>query len=364
MKKIRLISAVLVLIIALCALAACAESPAMMTITDGTITKTIDQNVYTFLLSRMRGTLAFYEYDTESDKFWRTVISNDGATWDDYFSNEIFDQTKRYLTVEYLFEKEGLTLEAAREAKVDATMSGLLEKVGSKTALNKELKSFGVNYDMLREIYVIEQKYAQIMEYYYGKEGEKIPTLEKDKYYSENYVAFGQIFLPTNEWVKDENGNDIMAPYDAEKKAEISKNASEYASACNGSLDKFKQYCFLYSSLDGSAEPTYLYVEAEYYGLQNSYSAYLDTIASTLSGMSVGDVRVVESPYGYHVICRYAREDKAYDSEKYKESFSDFYAMLSDKLFEEKCEGLEGNITVNPDVVRPKISEVDTNKIY
>ena len=80
--------------------------------------------------------------------------------------------------------------------------------------------------------------------------------------------------------------------------------------------------------------------------------------------MNVGEVKVVESPYGYHVICRYAREDKAYDNEKYKESFSDFYAMLSDKLFGEKCDQLAEYITVSYDVVRPKISEVDTNKIY
>ena len=364
MKKIRLISAALVLIIALCALAACSESPAMMTITDGTITKTIDQNVYTFLLSRMRGTLSFYDYDTESDKFWRTVISNDGATWDDYFSNEIFDQAKLYLTVEYLFEKEGLTLDGEREAKVNSTMDGLLKKAGSKTALNNELKSFGVNYEMLRDIYIIEQKYAQIMDHYYGKRGEKIPELDKDQYYAENYVAFGQIFLPTNDWVTGEDGKEMMVPYDAEKKAEASQKAREYAAACSDNPEKFKQYCYLYSNLEGSAEPTYLYVEAEYYGLQSASSAYLDTIASTLSGMNVDEVKVVESPYGYHVICRYARENKAYDNEKYKESFSDFYAMLSDKLFEEKCEKLEGYITVNPDVVRPKISEVATNKIY
>ena len=364
MKKIRIISAILALVVVLCALAACSGSSDIMTITDGTITKSIDVNVYTFLLSRMRGTLSYYDYDIESDAFWRTVISNNGATYDDHFSDTIFDQTKLYLTIEYLFEKEGLTLESAREAKVEATMAGLVEKAGSKTALNKKLKDFGVNYDMLREIYIIEQKYSQIMEHYYGKDGENIPEFEKNKYFSENYVAFGQIFLPIYDVVKDENGKESMAFYNDTKKAEILKKAKEYAADCDGNLDKFKEYCGLYSSVEDSVEPTYLYVQAEYYSLQDLSSAYLDTIASTLSGMMVGEVKVVASPYGYHVICRYAREDKAYDNEDYKESFSDFYAMLADKLFNEKCAKLAKNITVNYDVVRPKISEVATNKLY
>lgn len=364
MKKIRIISAILALVVVLCALAGCSNNSTMMTITDGTITKTIDVNVYTFLLSRMRGTLSYYDYDIESDKFWRTVISDDGTTYDEHFSDTIFDQTKLYLTIEYLFELEGLTLEASREAKVDSTMSGLLEKAGSKTALNKKLKKYGVNYEMLREIYIIEQKYSQIMEYYYGKDGEKIAELEKNKFFSDNYVAFGQIFLPIYDVVKDENGQESMSFYDTAKKEEILKKAKEYAQVCDGNLDRFKQYCDLYSSVDDSVEPTYLYVQAEYYGLQDLSSAYLDTIASTLSGMMVGEVKVVASPYGYHVICRYAREDKAYDNEKYEESFSDFYAMLSDKLFNDKCSKLTKNITVNYEVVRPKISEVDTNKLY
>ena len=364
MKKIRIISAVLALVIALISLASCSGSTPVMTISDGTVTKTIDLNVYTFLLSRMRGTLSFYDYDTESDRFWRTVISNDGTTYDDHFSSTIFEQTKRYLMIEYLFETEGLTLDASREAKVNATMDGLLKKAGSKTALNSELKGFGVNYEMLRDIYIIEQKYSQIMEYYYGKDGEKISELEKNKYYAENYVAFGQIYLPTYEVLTGADGKEGTAAYDDEKKAEIAKKAKEYASACNGDIEVFKEYSRLYSDTADSGEPTYLFVQAEYYGLQSASAAYLDRIAATLSDMTVGEVRVIESPYGYHVICRYAREDHAYDNERYKESFSDFNAMLSDKLFGEKCEGLDEYITVDYDVARPKISEVATNKLY
>ena len=368
MKKIRFIGICLAIAMLFCALTACAEkkntSNIIMSISDGEISCEMDVGVYTFLLSRMRGTLSYYDYDVSSDKFWRTVISSDNRTWDDHFSNTIFDQAKLYLTIEYLFEKEGLTLEESREKKIDATMEGLVSKAGSKVALNTTLKNYGVNYEMLREIYVIEQKYSQLMSYLYGENGEKIIEFEKNKYYSENYVAFGQIFLPIYDVVTDENGQEGMAFYSEEKKAEILERAKQYSEDCNGRLEKFKEYCALYSGVEDSVEPTYLFVQSEYYGLQSQSSAYLDTMASELAKMAVGECRVVVSPYGYHVICRYAREDKAYDNEDYKESFSDFYAMLSDKLFNEKCDGYADIITVYNDVDRPKISEVATNKLY
>lgn len=368
MRKTRIFCAALALALLLCAVTVFVgckkQGTVVMSISDGEISKTIDVSTYTFLLSRMRGTLSYYDYDIESDAFWRTVISKDGRTWDDHFSDTIFEQTKLYLTIEYIFEKEGLTLDREREEKVDATISGLIEKAGSKVALNDELKSYGVNSDMLREIYITEQKFSQLMIHLYGENGEKIDEKSKNEFYSDNYVAFGQIFLPIYDVVTDENGNEGMSFYDKEKKAEILANAKKYAEDCNKKSYLFEEYCNLYSSVEDSVEPTYLFVQAEYYGLQNQASAYLDTIAAELKTMAVGECRVVSSPYGYHVICRYAREDKAYDNEQYKESFSDFYAMLSDKLFDEKCKDYSDIITVYGDVERPRISSVATNLLY
>jgi hypothetical protein len=94
-------------------------------------------------------------------------------------------------------------------------------------------------------------------------------------------------------------------------------------------------------------------------------SRYYDNLNKlTLTGDTRTDILLVAlSQYGYHVICRYENEIGAYDDEKYKESFSDFYAMLSDKLFDEKCATYEEKITVY-DIDRPMISEVKSNKLY
>ena len=369
MKKIKILSTLLAFVLMLGAVAVSFSScsggdTVIMSISDGEITKEMKLSTYKFLLSRMKGTLEYYDYDVDSDSFWRTIISSDGKTWDDHFSSTIFEQTKLYLTIEYLFDKEGLTLDESREEKIEKTMSGLVTASGSLTALNSELKNYGVNYDMLRDIYVTEQKFSQLLAYYYGESGEKIDKSVKDQFYKDNYVAFGQIFLPIYEVVTGSDGKEQASFFDDEKKEEMLDLAKKYSSECDGRLDRFYEYCELYSELEDSDEPTYLFVQSEYYGLQDQSSAYLDTVAEELSSMAVGECKVIASPFGYHVICRYAREDGAYENEKYKESFSDFFAMLSDKLFDEKCAFYAENITVYEDVERPRISSVKSNKLY
>ena len=368
MKKTRIICALLSLALifsAVCSLASCEKkSEVIMSMSDGEISKSIDKSTYTFLLSRMRGTLDYYGYDVDDASFWRTVISKDNRTWDDHFSDTIFEQTKLYLTIEYLFEKEGLTLDAERAEKVEKTISGMIAVKGSRAALNAELKAFGVNCDMLYDIYLTEQKFSQLITHLYGENGEKIDKTVKDKFFSENYVAFGQIFLPTYTLVTGADGSESAEFFDAEKKAEVLALAKEYANSCSGRLERFYEYSELYSGLDHSGEPTYLFVESEYYAMQSESAAYLDVIAETLSEMAVGECQVIASTYGYHVICRYEREDGAYDNEGYKESFSDFYAMLSDKLFDEKCESFAELITLSDNVTLPRISSVATNKLY
>ena len=243
MKKTRIICALLsfaLIFSAVCSLSSCKKkSEVIMTISDGEISKSIDKSTYAFLLSRMRGTLDYYGYEVDDASFWRTVISKDNRTWDDHFSDTIFEQTKLYLTIEYLFEKEGLTLDAARVEKVENTISGMIAVKGSRAALNSELKAYGVNCDMLYDIYLTEQRFSQLITHLYGENGEKIDRAVKDKFYSENYVAFGQIFLPTYTLVTGADGSESAVSFSAEEKADVLEQAKAYAEECSGNLERF-----------------------------------------------------------------------------------------------------------------------------
>ena len=200
MKRIIKILSICLVFCLLCgSLAACGQQKTMMTLND----KTLSVNVYEFLLSRMKGTLGYYGYDITDESFWRTVVSSDGMTYDDYFCSEIEREAKFYLVADHLFDEHGLTLSEADQKAIDDLMAKHEKSAGSRTALNEKLKVFGVNYDKLREIYVLESKITALKEHLYGSKAEKVSDEQKQQYMDENYVCFDQIFIATYYYLTD-----------------------------------------------------------------------------------------------------------------------------------------------------------------
>lgn len=199
MKKIiKYVSLFLCLILCMSAIASC-SAQTLMSYED----KTISVNMYEFLLSRMKGTLSYYGYDVNSESFWMTVISSDGTTWEDYFKETVRKQALNYIVADKLFDTNGLKLTDAQIKIIDDKLNGYVKKAGSKTLFNEELKQYGANYDILREVYIIEAKIQVLKEHLYGKNGEKITHETKEQYFNDNYVAFKQIFLATYDYIID-----------------------------------------------------------------------------------------------------------------------------------------------------------------
>ena len=215
-KTVKIIALLTCILLLLSAFASC-DAKQMMTYED----KTLSVNVYEFLLTRMKGTLYYYGYDVESESFWKTVVDMSGSTYDDYFSNLVKEQAMLYVVADALFEEEGLTLGSEEEARIDEILANFVDKAGSKNKLNASLKEYGVNYDILREIYILEAKMELLKEHLYGKSGEKIEDAEKEKHFNENYVAFRQIFLATYEYVIDEDRFGDQVYYTDEKHTAI-----------------------------------------------------------------------------------------------------------------------------------------------
>jgi hypothetical protein len=189
----------------------------MMTLED----KTLSVNTYEFLLSRLKGTLAYYGYGVQNDKFFNVVISSDGMTNNEYFCATIRREATHYLIADYLFDKEGLTFSETDEAEINKIMDTAVERAGSRAALNSALKEYGVNYDMLRDIYVLEKKILLLKEHFCGKDGSLISLEEKEKYLDENYVCFKQIFVATYYYVTDKDRFGDVVYYTDEKHTEI-----------------------------------------------------------------------------------------------------------------------------------------------
>jgi hypothetical protein len=414
-------------------LSACAGQPkALMTLED----KSLSVNTYQLLLTRMKGTVANYGYNAANDNFWRTIISSDGTTYDDYFTVSTQEQASRYLIGDYLFDYCNLELTDEDIAPVDTLMDAYVKQAGSKNNLNATLKSYGANYDILRDLLLLDVKVNAVKEHLYGNRCEKVDLAVKEKHLNENYVAYAQIFVSTYSYIiktdefkdtvyytdesctaiaydteiglpmadefgkpildefqnvrlfdedgkvaydkvsgvvgyeteKDKDGNTVKktAKMSDDEIAEVEKKVNAYLAKCDGDIDAFYEHAEIYGEGENDGEIMYLRSSGTYYGSAGNQFDYLDEIALAVKEGDLNSCSSVESPYGFHIVCKLEMTPGVYDDENQKDVFGDFYSSLSAKLFDEKCKEYEALIEIDEDVLAsmPKISEVEINKLY
>ncbi len=424
----------------------------LMTLKKDGVTVTLSVNIYQLMLSRMKGSLAFYGYTAngltpEADAFWSYQDKFNGTdlqTIDEYYRDCILDNCRTYLAALYLFEKNGLSLSAADEEEIEKNMAEILHTDGddSKTKLNAVLSAYGVNYDILKEAFTIEKKVATVQKHLYGENASAVGDIVKAEFLEENYVHFRQIFLAAYSYVyetdengdviyyytegankdhicydqgngvtgtdkdgqtvKDKNGDTVYFVKDSDQK-KIAYNPSlgepAYVMTEDGSdykttpktEDELKALATraeaLYKDMkdatvsefetaipkesDDTADKSEYY-DGYYLKRHTDYAAsgadyeYLSQIVTALDGMQNGEVTMVQSKFGYHIVMKYAHTEKAYEKEGNEAWFESFYADLIESLFLDECQKLYTDISVNDKVLAtaPTMKEVKVNYLY
>lgn len=206
-RALALLLACLMLVGGVTLLASCAKATPMATLGKNEITV----NAYQFLLSRVKGKLGRAGYSVNSADFWETVVDKNNTTYDEYFRQTALSDVRYYLAALAVFEERGLSLPDSEYDRIDAEIDGYITEAGSKSALNTELKEFGVNVSILRDIYVMEAKIEYVRTYIYGKDGSKVAANLRQDYLEENAVAFRHVLIRNFDYVykTDENGDDI-----------------------------------------------------------------------------------------------------------------------------------------------------------
>lgn len=254
MKKgfIRALAVLLVLLLAIPSLAGCSsKGKALMSIED----TELSVNMFQLFLSRMKGTIVASEGDVAlDDAYWDTVMSADGTTYNDYFTAQVLENAKTYLAALYMFEQEGLTLPESYVEDIDNELKRLIEQdaEGSKNTFNSMLASYGVNYKMLREAYIIEAKIAYLNDYLFGSNGSKISPTLLEEYYQSNYARFKQVFIYTYALVyeTDSDGQEIWYSTTSTSRISYDKKATPKTDA-SGDVVKDKNGDTVYVGEDG-----------------------------------------------------------------------------------------------------------------
>ena len=389
--------------------------------------ESLSENMYTLMLTRMRGQLYARGYSVDSPTFWDTVWSSAGATYADYFNYQVLAQCKTYLDAYYLFEETyKLKLEDAYLEEVDRQINDLIEAdaQGSRNTMNQILSSYGVNLDILRAFYIIEKKVSALQNYLYYL----ISDTVKEEYFGEHYVCFKQIALAKFYYVceTDKLGNDIYYTDDSFSKicydtenghTRTDSNGNTFVDV-NGDPIYYMEddLTIAYDTVngtrnmldeDGDSEVDVVhYTEQEiedirreaemllkkaqdepdaetFETLARTYSdnyseadanngAFLNTstdysydllnrIGSALAGMEPGQVTLIESDDGFHILRKYPLTEGAWNDESNANWFSGFTSEVTSQMFTTLTEKEFDKIVFSDKITVPSIRDVATN---
>lgn len=420
MKSVKRILALVLacLTVALCFCSCASKGKALMKLDKSELSV----NHFELYLSRMKGMLATTSYfgaNAKKPEFWDTWMDiTDKTTYNTHYTNMVIEAAKGYLAAVALFEERGLKLPKSYIDEIDEEMEALVnnEADGSKTVLNAILADYGVNYDMLREAYIVEAKIDYLQDDLFGANGSKVGSNIIDEYYKENYARFKQVFLYSYErlYETDENGDLVYykeggrVSYDTTKTAKVDEQG-------NYVVDKNGDRVFVYTDEDGKERIAYKYQNAttlaltdengeplireyndtemevvtEYaneiweqtkkgdtvtfdalvtkysedegladypngYYLTDGVSYESPELLEAVMGMEIGDVKMVKTRYGIHIVMRYELEDGAYASSEYEDLFmstkTGTYLFMDDligELFTEYLEPYKARVEVD-----------------
>lgn len=269
----------------------------------------ISLEMYEFLLSRMKGTLARNKYDvTPLSEFWSEKHPGSDKTNEQYYNDTILENCKNYLAALVLFEEEGLELSKADLAAIQEEIDFYIEYdcKGDRSKLDGLLSKYGTDTEGLQKIYEIEAKYQMLLTSLYGANGSQIADSVKEEYYQDNYYRFKQILVSNfyYEYQKDDEGNVIYFDSESGKPVYDEKGEYHYKEDGNRVTDKYgvpirydKDGNILYDTEKGYPAPT---TDDKGNAIQHEYSlkdmeARKEKMQEMIDGISTGDFSAFEA---------------------------------------------------------------------
>ena len=209
-KKIISLLLVCVMLVSVLSLVSCSGKK-VMEIEDSKISASVYE--VEFFMTRMKGLLASYGYSVTSSAWWGTIMNSQGLTVDEYYKTRTLREVSQYIIAQYLFDEAGLEISKDEKKQIDDAIDVLIKLAGSKNNLNATLAEYGVNINILRDIYIGELKMDKVKEHYFGVDGLKAENGEsrKQEFLEENYACFKQVFIAAYyyETLTDKNGDTI-----------------------------------------------------------------------------------------------------------------------------------------------------------
>lgn len=363
-RVMALVCSALLLLTCLCACKSNEDYKAVMTYGKYSIT----EPMYRYWVSSYkRNILASIDGSSDTDEFWSRE-QTDGVTIEQYYSEIIDRRIKDYLISQALFDQYDLKLSDEVITSIDDDLAEKAEYYGGEDELNKALSEMSLNIDILRDIYLCEERHDAVYEKLYGRGGvEEATAAQIIDYYNNNYSRIQYIVFYKSEFVTDENGDTV---YDDDGNAvtqmltgdKLDKKLSEI-SECENRIRNGESFAELrseYSQYDTSSSyPNGFFVS------DNEISIWGKDIVDKAKEAKSGNVfRVDEEEAVYLVLkCELTEFDKLSDVDL--SQLTSLNTYVTKYLFDRKYGQLEKEVKVYNEILSEySLSKIAPNKFY
>ena len=346
--KNRIISAAAATLLAACALVSCSSESVM---TYGS--HSINENEFSYYLATYKEKYAqTYADFKNTPEYFSSVVTDDGQTVEDVLYSAVVHNVEMTLVCEQMFDDYGLSLSRSVEDTINSYISDFVDEYadGSRNKFNAALGAYGVNINMLKKIYLRDEKVSALYDALYGTNGIiGITDEDRQNYLDENYVRVRHIYVNNKYmYATDEDGVQEYTDDGLRKKRELTAEELAAKQALIDAIDE---------SLAEGADFDEVYdafSEDKYY--KNGYyiSENMDFIADvTDSAMSldVGEYKKIETDYGTHYIMRLEMDEKPWENEDNSDFFDGYDTTVGQALFADMAEEKISEVVLNEDVL-------------
>lgn len=353
--KIKRITAVILFAATVFSLASCGgdKSPAVMTLGE----YSVSANVYHYWASSAKGQYLYsYEDVQNTEECWQKELS-EGVTVAQYFDSVTLETVKANLAAIKLFDDFGLEITKDEEKSVSDYISDLVKEYadGSEKMMNTALSEYGINMDILREIYLDETKSTAVFNYLYGESGkEKLKNKDYEDYFQKNYVRFQLIYINNAyTYVTDGDGSRVtdddgvyktepLTGEEKEKKDAKVREVEQGLASGEGFYDLYDKYSEIKD-----------YENGYYYAVNETYSdEVFYKLTDSAKNAEVGETVKVETENGTCFIIKEELTAGAWKDNANADFFSDFQNTVKETAYREKLKTQYADITVDEEAVK------------
>ena len=331
-KHNRIAALALAVILAVLPLTACGASGApAVTFRDTVIT----DHMYSFWLSSCKSDFLRAYGASDSADFWSAAL-DDGRTAQDLAQELLTARVQNYAAAAQLFREYKLKISEETTEKIEADIAEKIDYYGGRDSLNEYLAKMDCNIDVLREVFVTEQKLLVLQDYLYGTGGiYAVTESDVNLYYAAHYSRVHYILFYTGtDYVRDDdgkpktdaNGNFLTRTLTEEEKAQKQARIAE-AQAKLDAGETFEAVSEAYDEYPFDAS----YYENGFHVSANEVSTFGTALVQAVSEMQTGEVRRVDDDLLTYIVRKEApitvSQMKACDTEQIPDLRADCVAQ-------------------------------------